>query len=224
MSDMKSVPVITIDGPTASGKGTVAAQVAARLGWHLLDSGAIYRLLGLSARTSGVSLEDSAGLVALADKLDVHFEMAHVFLDGEDVSDAIRTEEAGNAASKLGALPDVRVALLARQRDFRALPGLVADGRDMGTVVFTDAVLKIYLTASAEARAERRYKQLIDKGLSANLERLVLDLRERDARDMNRTVAPLKPSEDAVLLDTTAMSAQAAVQFVLDEAKRRGIA
>ena len=157
----------------------------------------------------------------IANELDVLFEGEHVMLEGEDVKEKLRQEEVGNGASKLAALPLVRIALLERQKGFRQAPGLVADGRDMGTVVFPDAILKIFLTASVEARAERRYKQLMDKGLSANLERLILDLRERDERDTNRAVAPLKPSEDAVLLDTTELSADLAVSFVLDLARQK---
>lgn len=215
------IPVIAIDGPTASGKGTVASRVAASLGWHLLDSGAIYRLLALQALRSGVAFDDEAALVVLANGLDARFEGERVTLEGDDVSIKLRHEEVGNGASRVAALPAVRTALMERQRGFRQFPGLAADGRDMGTVVFPDAFLKIFLTASAEARAARRYKQLIEKGLSANLERLVLDLKERDARDSSRAVAPLKPSPDAVLLDTTALSVEEAVKFVLDLAWQR---
>ncbi|MEC5387978.1 (d)CMP kinase [Uliginosibacterium sp. H3] len=215
------VPVIAIDGPTASGKGTVASRVADSLGWHFLDSGSIYRLVSLQALRSGVAFDDAERLVKIASRLDVTFDGEEVVLDGEDVKDKLRQEEVGNGASKLAAIPAVRSALLDRQKGFRKGPGLVADGRDMGSVVFSDSVLKIFLTASVEARAERRYKQLIDKGLSANLERLVLDLRERDERDTNRAVAPLKPSADAVLLDTTALTADQAVIFVLEHARER---
>lgn len=220
---MPSIPVIAIDGPTASGKGTVAARVAAALGWHLLDSGSIYRLLALLAINDGIALDDEPALVEEASKLDVRFEMAHVFLCGRDVSDSIRQEETGNAASKIAVLPGVRAALLARQRAFRRRPGLVADGRDMGSVVFPDSVLKIFLTASVQVRAERRYKQLIDKGIAANIDGLSQDLRERDVRDSSRTVAPLKPCEDSVLLDTSARNVEDAVQFVLQHAMERGI-
>jgi cytidylate kinase len=223
MSQTVSVnfPVIAVDGPTASGKGTVASRVATVLGWHFLDSGSIYRLVALQALRSGVAFDDAEGLVAIANALDVRFEGEEVVLDGEDVKDRLRHEEVGNGASRLAALPVVRVALLERQKSFRQAPGLVADGRDMGTVVFPDAFLKIFLTASVAARAERRYKQLIGKGLSANLESLVLDLKERDDRDTNRAVAPLKPSADAVLLDTTALSADDAVKFILNLARQR---
>ncbi|GAA5161254.1 (d)CMP kinase [Viridibacterium curvum] len=223
MSSSIQVPVLAIDGPTASGKGTVASRVATRLGWHFLDSGSIYRLVSMQALTEGVPFDDAERLVVIARQLNVAFEGEEVRLHGEDVKEALRREEVGNGASKLAAIPAVREALLTRQKDFRQAPGLVADGRDMGTVVFPDAFLKIFLTASPEARAERRHKQLIDKGLSANLERLVLDLRERDARDMNRAVAPLKPSADAVLLDTTSMTADQAVEFVLDRLRERGV-
>ncbi|HSD38341.1 MAG TPA: (d)CMP kinase [Rhodocyclaceae bacterium] len=216
-----TVPVIAIDGPTASGKGTVASRVADSLGWHFLDSGSIYRLVSLQAMRTGVAFDDAEQLVAIANRLDVLFDGDEVILDGVDVKDLLRQEEVGNGASKLAAIPAVRVALLDRQKGFRQGPGLVADGRDMGSVVFPDSILKIFLTASVEARAERRYKQLIDKGLSANLERLVLDLRERDERDTNRAVAPLKPSADAVLLDTTALTADQAVIFVLEHARKR---
>ncbi|GAB4057720.1 (d)CMP kinase [Uliginosibacterium sediminicola] len=215
---MASIPVLAIDGPTASGKGTVAARVAEVLGWNLLDSGSIYRMLALSAIKRNVAFDDEAQLVKLADALDASFDHGRIVLDGEDVSIVVRREETGNAASKLAALPAVRLALLARQRAYRQSPGLVADGRDMASVVFPDAFLKIFMTASAEARAERRYKQLIDKGLSANIDSLVLELRERDLRDSSRPVAPLKQGPDSVLLDTTAMGIEEAVQFVLDHA------
>jgi len=219
-----SIPVIAIDGPTASGKGTVAGLVAEKLGWHYLDSGAIYRVLALSAIKRGVDLADEAGVAELGRNLNVEFSAGKVWLDGEDVSLDLRREETGNAASKIAALPAVRAALLARQRAFCAAPGLVSDGRDMGSVVFPQSFLKIFLTATAEARAERRYKQLIAKGLPANIEDLLRDLMERDARDASRAVAPLRPCEDAVLLDTTAMSIDQAVQFVLDLVAKRGSA
>lgn len=219
---MQQAPVIAIDGPTASGKGTVAAQVAESLGWHLLDSGAIYRVLAWAALTRGVAVDDGPALCRLATELDIRFlPGSRVMLDGSEVTEDLRREETGNAASRLAALSDVREALLQRQRDFRQSPGLVADGRDMASVVFPDAFLKIFLTASVEARADRRYKQLIGKGMSANIERLSADLRERDARDMSRAVAPLKQAEDALLLDTTARSIEQAVQFVLMHATQR---
>lgn len=216
-------PVIAIDGPTASGKGTVAGIVAEKLGWHFLDSGAIYRVLALVALKRGVALDDEARLAELGGALDVAFVHACILLEGEDVSLAARREETGNAASKIAALPAVRAALLARQRAFRVVPGLVADGRDMGSVVFPDALVKIFLTASVESRADRRYKQLIAKGLPASIDDLLRDLRERDARDTSRAVAPLKPCEDAVLLDTTRLSIDEAVQFVLNLAGQRGV-
>lgn len=219
---MTRIPVIAIDGPTASGKGTVAGLVARALGWQLLDSGSIYRMVALSAFKRDVALDDEAGLTRLALALDARFADGAIMLDGEDVSLAVRREETGNAASRLAALAGVRAALLERQRAFRQAPGLVADGRDMGSIVFPDAPLKIFLTASVEARADRRHKQLIAKGLPANIEDLLHDLRQRDARDSTRAVAPLRPCEDAVLLDTTEMSIDGAVRFVLDHAARHG--
>lgn len=208
-------PVITIDGPSASGKGTVAGRVATALGFHFLDSGALYRLTALSAIRHGVALDDEAGVAALAAQLPATFRDGSVWLAGENVTDAIRAEAVGEGASIVAALPAVRTALLDRQRAYRQRPGLVADGRDMGTVVFADAVAKVFLTASAEARAERRYKQLIEKGDSANLPALVADMQARDARDTVRAVAPLKPAADALLLDTTRMTVESAVQAVL---------
>ncbi|MBN8780522.1 (d)CMP kinase [Thiobacillus sp.] len=208
-------PVITIDGPSASGKGTVAERVAAALGFHFLDSGALYRLTALSAMKQDVALDDEAGVAELAANLPATFRDGSVWLAGEDVTDAIRVETVGEGASKVAALPAVRAALLDRQRAYRQPPGLVADGRDMGTVVFTGAAAKVFLTASAEARAERRYKQLIEKGNSASLTALVADMQARDARDSARTVAPLKPAPDALLLDTTHMDIESAVQAVL---------
>jgi len=209
-------PVIAIDGPSASGKGTVAALAAQALGFHYLDSGAIYRVTAHAARISGVSLEDEAGLAEMARGLNLRFEGGEVFLDSHPVGDAIRSEAAGRDASRIAALPQLRLALLERQRAFRISPGLVSDGRDMGSVVFPDAALKIFLTASAEERAQRRYKQLIEKGFDANLAELLRDLQERDARDAARSSAPLRQSADAVLLDTTSMNIQQAVQQVLD--------
>ena len=208
-------PVITIDGPSASGKGTVAERVAAVLGFHFLDSGALYRLTALSAMKSGVALDDEARVANLAAALPANFRDGAVWLADENVSDAIRAEAVGEGASKVAALPAVRAALLDRQRAYRQAPGLVADGRDMGTVIFPDAVAKVFLTASAEARAERRYKQLIDKGNSASLPALVADMQARDARDTARSVAPLKPAPDALFLDTTQMDVESAVQAVL---------
>jgi cytidylate kinase len=210
-----TIPVIAIDGPTASGKGTVAQRVAAHLGFHYLDSGALYRLTALSALRRGVPLDDEYALAKTAESLLCKFTGDEVWLANENVTAAIRAEEVGNAASKIAALPAVRHALVGLQLGFRTEPGLVADGRDMGTVIFPDAALKVFLTASVEARAERRYKQLIDKAFSANMQDLLKDLRERDARDSNRAIAPLKPAEGAYLLDTSDMTADQAVDQVL---------
>jgi 3-phosphoshikimate 1-carboxyvinyltransferase len=212
----QAVPVIAIDGPSASGKGTVAQRVAGALGMHYLDSGALYRLLGLGAQRHGVALDDETGLAALAGKVDIRFEKGDTWLDGVKVGDELRTEEAGAAASKVASLPLVRAALLDKQRAFRQAPGLVADGRDMASVVFTDAVLKIFLTASAEARAERRYKQLKEKGMSANIAALLQDIQARDERDTQRSVAPLQQAQGASLLDTTPLNIEQAVREVLD--------
>lgn len=209
------IPVITIDGPTASGKGTVCHRVAEKLGFHYLDSGALYRLTALSALRKDVDLQDEHALAKLARDLPVAFSGEHIFLGHDDVTAAIRAEEVGNTASKIAALPAVRQSLFALQLNFRKAPGLVADGRDMGTVIFPNAPLKVFLTASVEARAERRYKQLIGKGFSANMDDLLKDLRERDERDANRKVAPLKPAEGAYVLDTSDMTVDEAVTQVL---------
>lgn len=209
------IPVIAIDGPSASGKGTVAALVARALGFHYLDSGALYRLTALAAQRHGVALDDEAALAQLARNLNVRFDRNEIWLDDERVSDELRTEIIGNGASKVAALPAVRAALLERQRAFRQAPGLVTDGRDMGSVVFPDAAVKIFLTASAEERAQRRYKQLMEKGFDANLTNLLEELRERDARDAARGVAPLKQGADATLLETTHLSIDQAVAKVL---------
>lgn len=209
------IPVITIDGPTASGKGTVASRVADALGFAFLDSGALYRLTALSALEAGISLDDEPSVAGVAKGLDVHFDGERIVLAGREVQDAIRQEAVGNAASKIAALPAVRAALVELQHGFRRAPGLVADGRDMGTVIFPDAPLKVFLTASVEARADRRYKQLIGKGFPANMAALLQDLKERDARDTQRTVAPLKPAEGSHLLDTSDMSIEQAVAQVL---------
>ncbi len=211
-----TVPVITIDGPTASGKGTVAHRVAKHLGFHYLDSGALYRLTALSATRQGIALDNEDALAALARVLPCRFIKGHVLLDGEDVTDAVRAESIGVAASKIAVLPMVRQALLDLQIAFRYAPGLVADGRDMGTVIFPDATQKVYLTASVEARASRRYKQLIEKGFSATMEDLVKDLAERDARDTVRAAAPLKPAPGATILDTSELTVDQAVNAVLD--------
>lgn len=215
-----SVPVIAIDGPSASGKGTVAALVARELGFRYLDSGAIYRVTAYAALERGVALDDEAALAALARSLDLHFDGIEVYLDGRPVGDQIRTEEAGRAASRIAALPALRAALLDLQRGFRKVPGLVTDGRDMGSVVFPDATVKVFLTATAEERANRRYKQLIEKGFGASLADLVQDLRERDARDANRASAPLRQEADAHLLDTTALTIAQAVAQVLEWYRR----
>jgi cytidylate kinase len=211
----ESVPVIAIDGPSASGKGTVAAQVARRLGFHYLDSGALYRLVALAALRADAPVDDEPRVAAIAAGLPAQFDGERVLLAGEDVSRAIRGEEVSAAASRVAALPAVRAALLGRQRELRRAPGLVADGRDMGSVVFPDAALKVFLTASVEERARRRYKQLIDKGLAANMHDLLRDLRERDGRDAARGVAPLQQRADAALLDTTGMTIDEAVETVM---------
>jgi cytidylate kinase len=209
------VPVIAIDGPSASGKGTVAQLVARQLGFHYLDSGALYRLVALAAQRRGIALDDEDGLAHLAERMHVRFEDGDAWLDAEPVTDAIRTEECSRASSRVAAVPPVRRALLERQRAFRRPPGLVAEGRDMGSVVFPQAGLKVFLTASVESRAERRYKQLNEKGIAATLAGLLQDLRERDARDASRSVAPLKQGPDARPLDTTDMTAaQAAARIV----------
>ncbi|HMN63997.1 MAG: (d)CMP kinase [Steroidobacteraceae bacterium] len=209
------VPLIAIDGPTASGKGTVAQRVAQVLGWAYLDSGALYRLCALAALRAGVDLDDEAGLAALAAALPARFVDGRIELDGHDVTEAIRDEAVGNAASRIAVLPALRASLLGLQRSFRRPPGLVADGRDMGTVVFPDATLKVFLTATAESRAERRHKQLIEKGFSANLADLLRDLQQRDERDANRAVAPLRPAEGAVVIDSTHLDIDQTVAQVL---------
>ena len=209
------IPVITIDGPTASGKGTVAARVADRLGYHLLDSGALYRLTALSAMRAGIALDDEHAVAQLAEYLPARFSNGGIFLGDEEVSELIRAEEVGNNASKIAAFPGVRQALYALQLGFRKPPGLVADGRDMGTVIFPNARLKVFLTASVEARAERRDKQLIGKGISANMDDLLADLQARDDRDTHRTVAPLVAAEGAYILDTSDMTVDEAVEQVL---------
>jgi 3-phosphoshikimate 1-carboxyvinyltransferase len=216
-TDAPHIPVICVDGPTASGKGTLASEVARRLGYHYLDSGALYRITGLAATQAGLSLdvEHEHTIAKMAETLPIRFIDGRVLLDGKDVTDAIRTEEAGMNASRVSALPAVRTALVALQQGFRQLPGLVADGRDMGTVIFPDAPLKVYLTASAAQRAERRHKQLISKGISATLAALRADLEARDHRDSNRAVAPLKPAEDALLLDNSGQTVEESVAQVL---------
>ena len=217
----RPVPVIAIDGPSASGKGTVAARVAASLGWHYLDSGALYRLTALAAKRAGAAWDDEPAVAAVAAKLDVVFEGESIRLSGEEVGEAIRTEEMGTGASKVAALPAVREALLFRQRLFRRAPGLVGDGRDMGSVIFPDAKTKVFLTASVEIRAERRYKQLIAKGIEATITPILQDLRERDERDSQRSVAPLRQTADAELLETTTLTIDEAVAKVLGWAKAK---
>jgi len=215
MNSIPVIPVITIDGPTASGKGTVASRVAQTLGFAFLDSGALYRLTALAAIESGIDLGEEAGLSRIAAGLDVRFEGERILLSEREVSDEIRAETVGVAASRIATLPGVRSALVDLQHGFRRAPGLVADGRDMGTVIFPAADLKVFLTASVEARADRRYKQLIGKGFPANMPALLQDLRERDARDTERAVAPLKPADGAHLLDTSEMTIEQAVEKVL---------
>lgn len=229
-------PVIAVDGPSGTGKGTLCLQLAAQLGWHFLDSGVLYRLVGFLALKHGVALDDSTGLVPLAANLPVEFRpLAHeaasdpvdgmeIRLEGEDVTRAVRTEHIGDAASRVAACPPVRVALLARQRQMRQAPGLVADGRDMGTVVFPDAPLKIFLTATAETRAERRYKQLKGKGNDVSFPALLEDIRARDERDATRATAPLVPAPDAEILDTTLLGIAEVKDRVMHLVRRRGLA
>lgn len=217
-TDTQHIPVICVDGPTASGKGTLAAQLAERLGYHLLDSGALYRITALAATQAGLPLETGSeeAIAALAGQLQIEFKQDKVLLDGLDVTEAIRLEASGMAASKVSALPQVRAALVGLQHSFRRLPGLVADGRDMGSVIFPDAPLKVFLTASAEHRAQRRFKQLIPKGNATTLDSLRADLEARDARDMSRSVAPLKPAPDAKLLDNSDLSIEKSLDLVLN--------
>ena len=212
-----NIPVLCMDGPTASGKGTLAAEVARNLGYHFLDSGSLYRITALAATQNGVALtmEHQQRIAEMLRALPIRFEGARIYLGDMDVSEAIRTEESGMNASKVSAFPMVREALVAFQRSFRKLPGLVADGRDMGTIIFPDAPLKVFLTASAQCRAERRYKQLISKGITATLAPLLADLEARDARDSSRTVAPLKPADDALLLDNSTLTVEQTVETVL---------
>ncbi len=209
------IPVITIDGPTASGKGTVAARVAQKLGFHYLDSGALYRLCAYKALKEEIDLADEAHLAKTAQALSPVFEGGKIFLDEEDVTDKIRAEAVGVAASKVAALPRVREALLDVQKRSRRLPGLVADGRDMGSVIFPDAPLKVFLTASAQARAQRRFNQLKEKGIVANIDTLTRDLEERDRRDMQRAVSPLAPAKDAKILDSSNLTIEETVGQVL---------
>ena len=215
---MQLSPVITIDGPSGAGKGTISSLLANELGWNFLDSGAIYRVLAIAAMHHQIEPEDESALLPLASNLDVNFETTEhgikIVLEGEDITYSIRTEEVGSVASKIASLPRIREALLRRQRAFRDEPGLVADGRDMGTVVFPNAEVKIFLTASAEERAQRRYKQLKDKGHDVNIARLLSDIQARDERDANRTVAPLVPADDALVLDSTHLNVEQVIEKV----------
>jgi len=222
---LKEVPVVTVDGPSGAGKGTVAAMLAAALDWHLLDSGALYRIVALAAQDRGIQLT-AANAFAIADlarTLNIEFQGETIVVDGADVTLTVRTEESGAVASLAAAMPEVRACVLDVQRKFRRPPGLVADGRDMGTVVFVDAGLKIFLDASAEERARRRYKQLKNKGLSVNLPDLLAQLKERDARDRGRSVAPLQPAEDALLIDSTSMTIEAVFDQVMVWLRQRGM-
>ena len=222
---LSPAPVITIDGPSGSGKGTISQQLAEHLGWYHLDSGALYRLLAYAALCESLDLGDSDGLVVLAGRLQASYELPKtdspaILLDGRDVGAELRSEGCADAASKVAALPDVRQALLAWQRHYRQSPGLVADGRDMGTVVFPDAELKIYLTARPEVRAERRYNQLKDKGIIVDLDALVRDVEQRDARDASRKASPLKPAADALVVDNSDLDEAATLAVVLEAARR----
>jgi cytidylate kinase len=222
-----TAPVICIDGPSGAGKGTLSQHLAAELGWHLLDSGALYRVVGFAGRLAAVSLEDSDAVAGIARSLDVDFrptdDGVSVWLAGDDVTAHLRTEEGGRDASTVAALPAVREALLLRQQELARPPGLIADGRDMGTVVFPQASLKIFLTASAEARAERRFHQLQGMGESVSLARLLTDIQQRDARDQSRAVSPLVPAEDAIVIDSTALSADEVLQAARDLAAARDL-
>lgn len=221
MSMPEHVPVITIDGPSGSGKGTLARAVADALGWHLLDSGALYRIAAAMCVRRHVNFTDEHAVAELAASLDIRFDEDNVTVDECDLTDEIRTEDAGLNASKVAQMPGVRAAVFDMQRRFRKKPGLVADGRDMGTVVFKDAALKIFLDASSEERAQRRYKQLKNKGLSVSLPALLAQIEERDARDRGRAIAPLKPADDAHVVDSTSMSIESVLELVLEQARSR---
>jgi CMP/dCMP kinase len=221
MSEDHAVPVLAIDGPSGSGKGTIARHVAEALGWHLLDSGALYRIAAVAAADRGIRPDDAASLAAMAESLSIRFGQddtggERIELDGTDITARVRQEATGEAASRIASIPELRQALLSVQRRFRRAPGLVADGRDMGTVVFPDARCKVFLTASPEARAERRYKQLKEKGFDGSLASLFDDIVQRDARDADRAVAPLRPAADAIQIDSTALDIDMVVQRVLD--------
>lgn len=222
-------PVITVDGPSGAGKGTLCQMLAAKLGWALLDSGALYRVTALAAKQHGVALDNEAGLEAIAAHLDVQFKVSaeeagvQVILESQNVTSELRTEETGAIASQVAAVNAVRSALLERQRAFQQMPGLIADGRDMGTVVFPNAELKVYLTASAEERGQRRYKQLLESGKNASLAGIIEDIRARDDRDMNRAVAPLKPADDAIVIDSTSMSIESVYNQVQLAAQKAGL-
>ena len=215
-----NAPVVTIDGPGGSGKGTLSSLVAAELGWHLLDSGALYRIVAAMARRQAIDLTDEKSLVAMIPNLQIAFDGDRVDVNGDDLSDEIRTGEAGVAASQVAALPEVRDSILTLQKSFQRAPGLVADGRDMGTVVFPQAATKIFLDASAEVRANRRYKQLKNKGLSVNLRDLLEQIQERDARDRGRAVAPLKPAADALIIDSTQMTIEEVLETIMTEVSK----
>jgi cytidylate kinase len=218
---MSAAPVLAVDGPGGAGKGTLCRRVAERLGWRLLDSGALYRLVALAAADAGVALDDEPGLAAVARDLPARFTGERVLLGDKDVTEAIRSEACGDRASRVAALPSVRTALVGLQRGFRRPPGLVADGRDMGTVIFPDAELKVFLTASAEERAMRRYKQLKEKGFDVNLAGLSAEVAARDRRDAERAVAPLRPAPDACVIDSTELNIDQVVESVLDELRQR---
>lgn len=227
MPDTPGVPILTIDGPSGAGKGTIARAIASRLGWRLLDSGALYRVAALAALKAGIPLDDEEAVARVAERLDVEFDEVdgreRVILAGEEVTAELRTEQCGEAASKVAAQPAVRRALLARQRAFAAPPGLVADGRDMGTGVFPDALVKVFLTASAEERARRRHKQLMDKGISVSLRDLSREIAQRDERDANRPVAPLVPAHDARIIDSTHMSPEEVTERILHWLREAGV-
>ncbi len=217
-----NIPVIAVDGPSGSGKGTLSRIISEKLGWSLLDSGAMYRLLALDCLKNNIDLHDEMAVAKLASEMTIEFKNCKesqeikVFLDNEDVTLQLRTEETGNAASKVASIPSARAALLQKQRDFACAPGLVADGRDMGTVVFPNAKLKVFLTASAQERAKRRYNQLKQNGFDVNLHALLKEIEERDERDMNRTSAPLKPADDALIIDSSSMTIDEVVHFVME--------